>query len=273
MESNNTTSFLHDGSIGDVWASLPAIKEYYRKTNKKAVLYLTNGQVAIYYEGAKHPTKDSEGRQVMLNEKMINMMIPLLKAQYYIADAKIHEGEKIDIDLNIIRQTFINMPYGDIRRWYFYIYPDLSCDLSKQYIEVPDSKLCLTKGKLLVARTERYNNININYSFLKKYENDIMFTGTVFEYDRFCKDFDLKILKFNVDNFLELAQGLKQSVGLLSNQTMVFQLAEAMKIPRIVELCHFAPNVIPIGENAYDFYAQTAVEYYVEVLLNKKPTN
>lgn len=30
-----TTVFLHQGSIGDCWASIPAMKEYYRKTNKK----------------------------------------------------------------------------------------------------------------------------------------------------------------------------------------------------------------------------------------------
>ena len=34
------TTFLHSGSIGDVWASLPVIKEYNRKSGKKALLFV-----------------------------------------------------------------------------------------------------------------------------------------------------------------------------------------------------------------------------------------
>lgn len=53
---SNTTSFLHQGSIGDTIASIPAMKEYYRKTGKKVVLYLESGVAAFYYQGAVHPT-------------------------------------------------------------------------------------------------------------------------------------------------------------------------------------------------------------------------
>ena len=51
---------------------------------------------------------------------------------------------------------------------------------------------------------------------------------------------------------------------------MCYQIAEALKIPRILEIFPRMPNIIPMGEDAYDFYAQSALEYYFSLLLNKK---
>lgn len=206
----------------------------------------------------------------MLNQAMIDMMIPLFKEQDFINECKVDEGEKVDLDLGLIRDTFVNMPYHDLRKWYFYIYPDLACDLSKQYIFVPNLDKDIAKGKIVVARSERYRNDMIDYSFLKPYEDDLVFSGTMREYNNFCMQFDLNIKKLTITNFLELAQILKQSNGLISNQTMIFQIAEGLKIPRIVELCSFAPNVDTVGENAYEFYAQPALEYYFHKILGKE---
>lgn len=268
---SSTTSFLHDGSIGDVWASLPAIRENYKKTGKKAILYLTNGQAAFYYEGATHPTRNENNVQVLLNEEIINMMIPLLMAQPYIEDARIHKDEPIDLDLNAIRHTFINMPNGSLARWYFIVYPDLACDLSEKYIFAPETDKDFAKGKIIVSRTERYQNDQIEYSFLKKYEGNLVFSGTKKEYNLFCMNNDLDIPKLQISNFLELAQALKQAKGLLSNQTQIFQIAEGLKTPRVAELCKIAPNVIPVGEKAYDYYAQEGLEYYFHELNGTMP--
>lgn len=265
------TTFLHDGTIGDVWAALPAIKENYKKFNKKAVVYLTNGQAAIYYPGATHPTQ-KDGVMVMLNEDVINMIIPLLKSQEYIYDAKIHNGETVQINLNRIRETFVNQPYHSLSRWYFYVYPDLACDLSQQYIYVPDSEKDLAKGKVIIGRTERYLNPNISYHFLKGYnQGDFLFVGTDLEYAIFNIRHGLKIPRLLINDFLELAQALKQAKGLISNQTQIFQIAEGLKIPRAVELCSMAPNVEPIGDKAFEFYAQEALEYYTTILLDITP--
>lgn len=258
--------FAHFGNCGDVLASLPAIKEFYKKTKIKPILYLVKDHPAIYYEGCVHPIKDDKGNHVSLNETMVKMLIPLLKEQDYLEDVKEWDGEEIDFNLSKIRDTNVNCPYGDLRRWYFYIFPELACDLSKKYLYVPDALKNLAKEKIIVCRTERYLNEKIDYSFLKPYENDIVFAGTNQEHTIFCNQFNLKIDKLEVNDFLELAQALRQSKFLLSNQTMIFQIAEGLKIPRIVELCHFAPNVIPVGENAFDFYAQIGLEYYFHTL-------
>ncbi len=269
---SETTSFLHSGSIGDCWAAIPAMKQYHTATGKKVILYLEKDRKAFYYEGATHPTKDAEGNLCMLNEAMINMMIPLFKAQSFIEDVKVWGNEPITVDLNAIRDTYVGMPSFSINRWYFYIYPDLACDLTKQWLFVPDNEKDLARGKIIITRSERYQNEFISYSFLKKYENEILFCGTNKEYNLFCINNDLKVGRLLITNFLELAQAIKQCRFHMSNQTQAFQISEGLRHPRIIELCGFAPNVLVHGEDAYDFLAQKSVEYYVDLLAKKYPT-
>ncbi len=269
---NKTTSFLHQGSLGDCVASLPAIKEYYRKTGKKAVLYLVEGVKAFYYQGATHPTMADDGvTNVMLNKAGINMLIPLFKEQECIADCRIWNKEPINIDLGRIRETNVGMPNFCISRWYFQCFPDLACDLSKVWLNVPDTDKDFAKGKIIVTRTERYLNPNINYKFLKNYEKDVIFSGTELEYQIFKLRYDLNVPKLVIKDFLELAQAIKQSKFHISNQTMAAQISQGTKHPRIIELCEFAPNVIVIGKDAYDFLAQESLEYYVSILNGETP--
>lgn len=265
------SNFLHNGSIGDVWAAIPAINEYYKKYGKKAILYLKDGHKAFYYQGATHPTYNEVGENVMLNPAMINMMIPLLEQQESILAARVWNNEKIHLDLNRFRDTNVGMPSFCISRWQFYTWPDLACDLSKVWLTVPDSDKDLAKGKIIVTRSERYTNPNISYKFLRQYENNILFCGTELEYHIFRLRFGLDIERLIVKDFLELAQALKQCKFHISNQTQSYQLSAGLKIPRVLELCEFAPNVIPYGENAYDFFAQEALEYYVAVLNKETP--
>ncbi len=273
-------SMVHCGNSGDVIAALPAIRQFYKKTGIKPILYLVKDHPAKYYDGATHPVKDNQGNNVSLNEEMIRMLVPLLKCQDYIEDAisldineivfAQHYAETTDgkrhINLSFIRDTFCNIPYGDIRRWYFYPYPDLTCDLSKQYIHVPETEKKLAKDKIIICRTERYLNSTIDYSFLKNNQDNLLFAGTTREWNNFCMQFDLEIEKLNVNDFLELAQAVQQCNFLISNQTMIFQIAEGLKVPRIVELCSWAPNVIPVGENALDFFDSMALQTHFHSL-------
>jgi hypothetical protein len=264
MGTKLITTALHTGSIGDVWASLPTLKELHRKTGSKVILYLTKNQRTTYYVGATHPTRDDDGtgEMVLLNSAMIKMMIPLLKAQPYIEDAKVHKDEPIGLNLNRIRETFVNQPYHSLAKWYFYIFPDLMCDLAKPYIEVPDTDYDFAKDKIIIARTERYLNANVEYKFLKKYQKNIVFAGTDLEYRLFKARYYINIPRLKINNFLELAQAIKQSKGVISNQTQIAQICEGMKTNRAVELCSFAPNVDFVGENGYEFYAQDGLEYF-----------
>lgn len=273
------TSFTHSGNLGDILASVPAMNTYFEKTKKRIHLDLIANVPAFYYEGAVHPTKSSAtGKSVMLNESMIEMLKPVLLSQKSIASVGVIQYNDIEKDdsilkehvrLEAIRDTYVGMPGLSINRWYFYVYPDLACDLSKPWLEVPDSDKDLAKGKIIITRTERYTNPHINYSFLKPYEDELIFSGTMREYNVFCMTYDLNIKKLTVDNFLTLAQAIKQSRFHITNQTMANQISQGIFHPSILEVCGFAPNCIQIGEDRYDFMSTPALEYYFDLLYKK----
>lgn len=259
METNICS---HSGNIGDVFAALPAMKGYYAKSGKKISLKLIKDVPAIYYDGAVHPTKNSDGQAVMLNENVIKMMIPLLMEQDCISDVSIwEEGTPTGVELHAIRTTYVGMPNLCINRWYFYVFPDFTINLANKWLQVPDAEKDFAKGKIVVTRSERYLNDRISYEFLKPYEDDIVFAGTMREYNNFCMTFDLNVKKLTINNFLELAQAIKQCKFHMTNQTMAFQISQGLKIPRILETSGMAPNCIPVGENAFDFMAQEGLEY------------
>jgi hypothetical protein len=133
---------------------------------------------------------------------------------------------------------------------------------------VPDTDRDLCTGKVLINRTDRYTNPNINYEFLKKYEDECRFIGTQREWNNLCMQNDLNIRKLHVDNFLEYAQAVKQSKFYISNQSQGFQLAQGLMHPRLLEACPWASNVIVYGEHAYDFINQMGLEYHFDVLFN-----
>lgn len=263
-----TISFKHSGNMGDVIYSLSGIKTVCLKQKACARIYLQLDKEASYYEGARHPVTNSSNIMVMLNQYMADMAKPLLEAQPYIESAEVWQGEKIDIDLDRMRQVSIGIPGGDIRTWYGFLFPDMYPDLSQQVISLPR-----TYGKhqsekygpyILVNRTERYLSTYISYSFLRHYP-DVLFAGTKREYELFLKFVPNAIL-LQAGHFLDLAHWIRSSKVFIGNQSMCYAIAEQMKTPRVLEVCSFASNVIPIGKNGYGFYAQTALEYYVEKL-------
>lgn len=261
------TSFSHSGNIGDVWASLPALKRYHEMAGKRVCLYLVNEQRGTYYDGAYHPTKNEAGQQVMLNKKMIDMMIPLLDAQPYIQTADMYSEEiAIEIDLDEIRRSYVGAPSLSINRWYFYIWPDMACNTTQAWLTIPPTEKDLAKGKVLINRTDRYTNEKVNYEFLKQYEDDCLFIGTPREYNNFCMAHNLNIKRLIVKDFLEYAQAIQQSRFYVSNQSQGFQLAQGLDHPRILEVCPWAANVIVYGDHAFDFLHQLGLEYYFERL-------
>jgi hypothetical protein len=65
------------------------------------------------------------------------------------------------------------------------------------------------------------------------------------------------------------ADDIKSSRFILGNQSFGWNIAEAMKTPRILEVCNYAPNCMPfVGEYSYGYYHQVGAEYYFRKLHN-----
>lgn len=273
--------FKHTVNSGDLIAALAGIRHVHRSTKKKAVIYQRLDVPGDYYPGAYHPLQDENGVQVTMTQGQWNMLAPLLLAQPYIHEVDIWEGQDFDVDLHKVREQSISTnPHGSINRWTWYADPALACSLAQQWLFVEKSDKFFTlsdrseteiEDKILVNFTDRYRNPLITYYFLKKYEDRVIFLGTDREHYMFCNKNKLSIPRLVVEDFLELAQAINQCSFVLANQSMVWNIAEALKVPRVLEVCAPAANCVPVGENAYDFLHQGAAEFYVDrMVINPK---
>lgn len=268
------TRIKHSVNMGDLIASMAAMKRFYDVTKSKIIVSQHIGTVAEYYQGAVHPVTNESGVQVCMNEKIWTMMKPLVESQYYIQEFEKYEGQAVDMDFNVIRgKTFVNLPNGMIQSWIMYAFPDLACDLSKPWITIdgktPKYIEKQIKGKAIINFTERYRNKNMEYFFLKNYADDLVFSGTEREHWLFCNQYRLDIPHLEIKNFLDLAYAIRDCRFILGNQSSLWNLAEAMKKPRILEVCSFAANCQPmIGEHSYGYYHQVGNEYFFRKLYN-----
>lgn len=270
-----TPRIKHSVNPGDLYAAMGALKKYHDITGRKIIIAQSISTAASYYPGASHPTVNSAGVNVTCNESMFNMMKPLIEAQPYIAGFEVYEGQKCDLDFDVIRGRLnVNLPHGAIQGWIPFAYPDLAFDMSKPWMFVdgkcPAHIKKQVKGKVILNFTERYRNTMLDYFFLQKYTPDLIFAGTEREYAIFCNQWGLTIPKLDSKNFLESAHALKESRFLQCNQSQLFNLAEAIKSPRALEVCQYAQNCISmIGENSYGYLHQAGVEYYFRKLYNE----
>lgn len=258
----------HSVNSGDLIASIAGLQKVYETKGRKSVIMQRLNMKAAYYQGAVHPVIDTEGNMVSMNEKQWNMLVPLLEAQPYVDHCEVWEGQKFELNFDAIREgNLCNMPNGLIQKWIWASIPSLTCDLSKPWIHVEPKDDLITKDKIVVNLTERYRNPNITYFFLKEYEEHLIFAGTDKEYENFSNEYKIRCPLLKVDNFLELAECLLMAKVFLGNQSFCWNLAEAMKIPRVLELCSFAPNCFSIGPNGYDFFNQQSLEYFIEKIM------
>jgi hypothetical protein len=264
----------HSVNPGDLIACMGAIKRYYDVTKRKVIVCQATNQLAQYYQGAVHPTVNDKGQNVCCNDRMWEMLKPLVESQYYIHRFEKYNGQQIDLDFDVIRgKTFVNLPNGMIQNWIVFAFPDLATDLSKPWITLdgkcPKHIEKQVKGKVILNFTERYRNNMMDYFYLKNYQSDLIFAGTEKEHWLFCNQWQLNIPRLEDKNFLETAYALRECRFFVGNQSTCWNLAEALKIPRSLEICQFAPNCQPgVGENSFGYLHQVGNEYYFRKLYN-----
>lgn len=258
--------YKHTVNSGDLIAALAGMKSVYDKTGGKAHIFQELNVPAEYYIGAYHPVRSEKNAQVTMNIKQWELLKPLLLSQEYVYDAEIYTGQPIDVNLDKIRlDIFCNMPYGMLPSWIFYAYPDMECDLSKPWLEIKGEYPL--KNKIILNFTHRYRNNHTDFFFLKEYQDELIFAGTIDECEDFNDKWNLSIPYLEVKDFLELAIIIKQSKFVLSNQSTVWNIANAMMHPRLLEISTLAPNCQPfIGEKNYAYFNQGCLNYYFEKL-------
>ena len=245
-------NFLHSGHLGDIINALPLIKEI-SKTRKCNYFIEANKPLPDHTPSGSHPFGN-----VFLNNKSVDMLLPLIEKQKFITKSEKFNNQVIDIDLNFFRELPIDFNIDSVR-WYFHL-TGIHTNLNEPYIEVNAHNEF--KNKIVISRSLRRKNYLINYKFLNRYEN-ILFLGLENEY------LDLKneisnLEFYNCKDFLEMAMIMKNCKIFIGNLSFGFALAEAMKIPRLLESGPNFPLVYPNGANGFDFYFQKHFEQLFE---------
>lgn len=262
----------HSFNAGDLITILPGMQNLYRTKEIKFIIYQRLGLKAYYYEGATSPIVNSDNEMVCMNKYMSDRLHPLIVSQEYIESFEIWAGQEYDWDIDLSRDSkWIPMPSGHIHHWAWALCPQLSCDLSVKWLNVP--RETLYSDKIIINRTYRYNNPYITYFFLKEHQDKIVFAGTQDEHSKFCSDFGLDIPLIESDNFFQLAQYIAGCKGFMGCQSFLWHLADAMKVPRILELCPVFPNTFSTGSGGHGFYHQKSLEFYFKQLLNEEKSS
>ena len=252
IETHKELNLLHSGHAADIVNVLPVIKELSKK--HKCNLYIgIDKPLKTYYP--KHPAGD-----VFINNKIYNMLEPLLKKQSYINKVKKFNDEKIDINFDIIREIPINLLFDNTK--YSFVVTGIQPNLVLPYIESDNHDKLI--NKVVIQRTFRYRNPFINYKFLNEYEN-LLFVGTKEEFDDM--KLDVKKLEFyDCKDFLEMSSIIKSSKFVIGNSSLAFPIAEGLKVPRLLEACPHFPAAQSHGVNAFDFYFQSHFEKWFKYL-------
>jgi len=252
IETNEELNLLHSGHAADIVNVLPVIKELSKK--HKCNLHIgIDKPLKTYYP--KHPAGN-----VFLNNKIYNMLEPLLKKQSYINNVKKFQNEKIDINFDIIREIPINLLFDNTK--YAFVVTGVQPNLTLPYIESDIHEEAI--NKVVIQRTFRYRNPFIDYKFLNNYEN-LLFVGTKEEFDDMKIDVE-KLEFYDCKDFLEMANIIKSSKFVIGNSSLAFPIAEGLKVPRLLEACPHFPAAQPHGDNAFDFYFQSHFEKWFKYL-------
>jgi hypothetical protein len=97
---------MHSGNAGDVIYALPTLKKLHELTGLPVNLYLRLNQPLVLSGYISHPLGT-----VMLNEKMVALLKPLIIEQNYISICEAYSDQKIHLNLDIDAQK----PYRWIR--------------------------------------------------------------------------------------------------------------------------------------------------------------
>lgn len=238
-------NFLHSGHAADVINVLPVIKKL-SETHECNLYININKPIKFYY---KHPAG-----KFFLDQRMFNMLEPLLKNQKYLNEVSIYNKQEIDVNFDLIRMLPINLLFDNAT--YASVITGIAVDLTKPFITADLNNEY--KNKIIIQRTFRYRNQFINYKFLNNFK-DLFFVGTLEEYN------DLKNVVKNLEfydckNFLEMANIINSSKFIIANSSIVFPIAEGLQIPRLLEASPDFPAAQPHGKNAFNFYFQSHFE-------------
>lgn len=218
-------NILHCGDFGDVIHMLPICQAL--------------GNVNLYFQD-----RNSICKRIL---ERLHILAPLLESQSYINIAKPHEGEPIHWNAGDFR---LHHELTNSLAWAHLMHysgnrslPPVSPNFQMPWLTGirPDAG---TRGRIIINRTTRYANRLFRWrEIVQHYGARILFIGSREEHNIFCGKFGAVTYQPTTD-LLEVAQLIAGSDMFIGNQSACFAVAEALKHPRLMEVCLEQPDVI-----------------------------
>lgn len=247
--------FKHSGNSGDVIYALPAMRAL--SNGARAGLFLNLDVPINNWSKQEHPLGKSG-----LTDGMVDFLRPLLEHQSWLTFVNIYKNEPVNYDLDAFRiMPGIPLGRGHIAHYYSWIYP-LTVDLTQPWLELPP---VTPRHKIVLARSARYRNVCLNYAFLRDC-GDIDFVGTVSEFEE-MRQVIPQLNYVACPDALQLASAIKSARFFIGNQSFPYSIAEALKVPRILEICPPIPDIVPAGGKIGEAFFQSNFEALVKAFL------
>ena len=141
---------------------------------------------------------------------------------------------------------------------------NLKVDIEKKWLFNIKPK-SIDNLKIIVNVTPRYHDVmSLDYSILKKYKDSILFIGNNKDYKYFNDKYQINCKHCKCASALTIAQIIAGCDLFIGNQSLCFAIAEALKIPRVLEVYHKKPNCIPHGLYGYTHLDINLIQNYLK---------
>lgn len=242
--------FQHHGDLGDIISCLPAVRQ------------LGGGEFIL----APYPHRGGGPREPMTSKRAA-FLLPLLKAQPYIVDARFEERpEGITHDFSDLRlrtqKDDANHSLADWHANHLGITEPL--DTSPWLQCRPDSNYI---GKVIFARSERYNNTEFPWGKLfGRYAGNAVFIGFANEVHKILTTairHKARLALPQISNALEMAGIIAAGRLAVMNQSFPLWVALGLGKECIVSCWRPSPDVrLPRPNVTYVFDRKTSPEFY-----------
>jgi len=223
-------TFKHRGALGDIIYALPTIHAL-----DGGILYITK---IHQYEFLKRLLDLQENIEIK-GGKVKGIIYDM--NQYRVIDKEAEKNKEVK-HLAVCHAEVFNV----------------KCNLIDSWIKVSPKY----KADIVVSRSTRYHDVEgIDWEMLNGY--NVLFLGFENDYKEFIKKSKFYPDYIKCKDALEMAQIIAGSKLFIANQTLSFALAEAMKHPRVLEVCYRKNNCQPYGSNGYTYLTKELIERYL----------
>jgi hypothetical protein len=180
----------------------------------------------------------------------------LFRKQEYIKETRYHRlfntginpewsQLKVDYNLDLFREKCFFYKHGLVKGHAMVF--DLEFDLTQPWIVAEPKRV----APIVINECIRWPGETVNWNHLRGFERETIFLGLPGEYKRFKADRKLNIEYYQVKDSYEIAQIIKGSKLFIGNQSLALSIAEALKVPRVVNIWKGNQKQYPDGEHGY----------------------